>query len=113
MALFKQSSRGTGSISEGIYAKHNEYLSAETVALPLAGSGERIVLAQPSGIGPAQRRLDDADEGVCAVAVAVAERRVAEDVLRGKGVGNTGIGDTIWTDERATLGVSLALVSAQ
>ena len=93
--------------------QHDEYLSAETVALPLAENEERIVLAQPRGSGPVRRRLDEAGEGVCAMVVAVAERRAAEDMLRGQGIGYTVFGDTIWIDERATLGVPLALTSAQ
>lgn len=60
-----------------------------------------------------RNRMDDAGEGVCAVAVAVGERQTAEDMLRGLGTGYTVFGDTIWIDERATLGVPLALTSAQ
>lgn len=90
-------------------ADYDEYLTAVTVAFPLAAHEERIVVVQPSGDGPAQRRLDDMGEGVCAVRIEVADWQAADGYLRGRGIGYSERGDSIWIDELETSSILLAL----
>lgn len=92
-------------------AQYDEYLTAETAAFALAAGDERIVLAQPSGDGPAQRRLDDVGEGICAVRIEVADRQAAEGYLRGRGIGYSERDGCFWMDDQETSGISLALVA--
>lgn len=87
------------------------FLGAETLELPLAAGRERIVLAQPVGDGPARRRLDTAGDGLCAVAVAVADRGATEALLRERGVVYAAQDGVVWIDGRDSLGVPLALTA--
>lgn len=98
---------------QGGAPRYDDFLKADTVTLPLANDGERIVLARPAGSGPVQRRIDDAGEGVCAVSVTVASRAEAEAELRRCGIGYVGTGDDVWVAERETSGAPLAFTSQQ
>lgn len=88
------------------------YLGAEAREIRLDGSGERVVLARPSSDGPAQRRLDAAGEGVCAVGVRVADLAATQAFLDDHGIGYTLSGGDLWVSEQDDLGVPLAFTTA-
>lgn len=95
--------------------RYHDVLRAETVALPLSAGDEHIVLAQASASasGPVRKRIDDAGEGVCAVAVGVASRSEAEALLRSHNVSYTAAEDAMWLDEPGRAGFPLVLTAKQ
>ena len=100
-------------LQESDPVQYDTFLVAETRELPLLASGERIVLAHPTGDGPARHRLESAGEGVCALTVAVANIAATEAFLRGQVIGFNRSGGTIWLAEHDTLGISLAFADEQ
>ena len=86
-------------------------LAAEVVALPLAEGGGRVVLAQPNGEGTARLRLQEADEGICRVSLAVDDLRATHAYLRRQGVMAVDEDDALTIPPAQTFGAELRFVA--
>ncbi len=86
-------------------------LNADVLALTLA-SGERLVLAHPTGPGIAQRRLGSAGEGVCRVSIAVADVLATAAFLRGRGIPCDEETGALAVDAAVSGGAAVRFVSA-
>lgn len=90
--------------------RHDAALHADALDLPLT-SGERIVLAQPTGPGLAQARLDAAGDGICCVSIRVADLAATASYLRQSGIAFSETGDALHLQPEAAHGAALRFVA--
>ncbi len=91
-------------------AVRDDGLGASALTMQLA-SGERIVLAKPTGPGIAHERIERAGEGVCRVSV-TADLHAAAAFLHAAGVGFQQAPGSLGVDTRDTLGIPLRFEEA-